>query len=206
MLNKVIIFAAGALTGALGGIIGTRTILTKRFNKDLNEVREYYKNKKPVDIPEKPVEEEKKEEQKTPPIFQKSSIDLDRYKQYVTNKYSDTAPADPEIDKEPDPVDIPACISPKEYYAGEESGEYECRELIFYEDDEVLADTNDEVVATGAQIDDLIGEGNIDRYGEFEVDMLYIRMPKTGNGMGTQYSISCVHGTYESVTGIPLSE
>lgn len=206
MLNKVIIFAAGALTGALGGIIGTRTILTKRFNKDLNEVREYYKNKKPVDIPEKPAEEEKKEEKKDPPIFQKASIDLDRYKKYISSKYPDEAPADHEVDKDPEPVNVPTCIPPMEYYAGQESGEYECRELIFYEDDEVLADTNDEVVATGPQIDDLIGEGNIDRYGEFEVDMLYIRMPKTGNGMGTQYSISCVHGTYESVTGIPLSE
>lgn len=211
-MHKALIFAAGALVGALGGIFTTKALMVKKFNQDLEEVRKYYRsrNKLKIDIPEEEKEEEPKKN-----VFQTSSIDLERYKNHVQKYNKQTVDA---FDEKPMSVDLgeptkpdisegPICIPPKDFLAGEESGEYESEELIFYEDDEVLADPNDEVVAIGPDIDDLVGVGNIDRIGEFEPDMVYIRKPKLPNeSKGTQYSISVVHSSYEQTTGIPLHE
>lgn len=202
MLNKVLIFSAGVLTGALGGFFVTKAMDIKRFNKDLNEIREHYKSKQPKE--ETPREEAKEEEPKKN-IFQTSSIDMDRYKKALAKKGYEIKEVEPDISQPTMPTvkGVPITVNSKDFYLGEEAGIYESEELIYYEDDEVLATPGDEIVAIGDDVDVKLGQGNIDKYGEFDTDMLYVRLPKLENeDKGTQYMITVLHDSYENVTGI----
>ena len=68
----------------------------------------------------------------------------------------------------PNVVEKPFIISPQEFG---ELDNYETSTLTYY-DDKVLADSGDDVIE---DIDEIVGEGSLTRFGEYEEDAVFVR-------------------------------
>lgn len=181
-LNKVIIFAAGAVIGSLVAWKLTKTKYEKIMIEEEQSLREYYNKKVKViedtatdlhdsyqrreDALRKKLEEETEKE---PEIVQGTNevdnkVFFDRYTE-ILNSYT-SSPEEPHLDNGTN--DKPYVVSPDEF--GEADG-YDIITLNYYADGVVADDWNDPIEDIGATI----GEDFASHYGEYEEDVVYVR-------------------------------
>lgn len=163
--------STGILIGfLLGGTIGSavtyilvRNKFAKQSQAEIEEIREYYSNRKPADICEKPEPPMTKEE-----IFRKiSEYDEKVFDLGYWSHHSESGSED----KNPIDRDGPYVISPEEFG---EIKEYSQISLTYYDGDGVLADDGDEIVD---DIDAIVGNDFQTHFGEYEDDSVFIRNP-----------------------------
>lgn len=168
-LKGLLIFAAGAVVGAVAGAYAVKDKAMKDAEEEIAEVREYYKRKeeparseakaesKPENSPEEKIEKTNQEAEEK------------EYKEIVKNNgytnYSNYAD-DTVIEKidTPDPY----VIEPEEF--GEEVG-YDTITLTYFMDG-VLIDDVDEVIDNP---DEVVGHENLLIFDEFDARTVYLR-------------------------------
>lgn len=180
-LNKVIIFAAGAVIGSLVAWKLTKTKYEKIMIEEEQSLREYYNKKVKViedtatdlhdsyqrreDALRKKLEEETEKE---PEIVQ----DMDELHDKEFNRYAEILKDHKYSHEEPcfdaGTNDKPYVVSPDEF--GEADG-YDIITLNYYADGVVADDWNDPIEDIGATI----GEDFASHYGEYEEDVVYVR-------------------------------
>ena len=168
LLNKFIIFAAGATIGS----VVTWKLLETKFEQKVQEetelTKEYYSKKDAETVVEKDIPEP--EEAPDEYYEEKPMTEKEEYNKLVgqlnyTN-YSNTNKK--EEKKEVDEVEKPYVIPPEEFG---DFDEYEQEELTYYTDG-IVADDFGNIID---DIDGTIGEDFADHYGEYEEDSVYIR-------------------------------
>lgn len=180
-LNKVIIFAAGAVIGSLVAWKLTKTKYERIMTEEDKSLREYYNKKikliedtatdlhdsyqRREDALRKKLEEKSEKE---PEIVQTMDelhdAEFDRYAEVLKDhKYSHDEPCFDE-----DAKDRPYVVSPDEFGNGDD---YDIITLNYYADGVVADDWNDPIEDLGATI----GEDFASHYGEYEEDVVYVR-------------------------------
>lgn len=109
--------------------------------------------------------------------------ELDEYAE-LTNLYSSEKGGAEKVE-----VKKPYVISPYDF---DENG-FRTMELTYYADD-ILEDENHEIVT---DVDDLLGEGSLNTFGEYEDDSVFVRNEK----LGIDFQILRDPRTYEEATG-----
>lgn len=168
LLNKFIIFAAGA---TIGSVVTWKLLETKfeqKVQEEIELTKEYYSKKDAETVVEKDIPEP--EEAPDEYYEEKPMTEKEEYNKLVgqlnyTN-YSNTNKK--EEKKEVDEVEKPYVIPPEEFG---DFDEYEQEELTYYTDG-IVADDFGNIVD---DIDGTIGEDFADHYGEYEEDSVYIR-------------------------------
>jgi len=166
MKNSTGVLIGFLLGGTLGSVVTYIFVKDKFANQaqaEIEEIREYYSNRKPADICEKPEPPMTKEE-----IFHHIS-DYDE-KVFDLGYWSHHAESGSE-DKIPINQDGPYVISPEEFG---EIAEYSQISLTYYEGDGVLADDGDEMVNNIAET---VGNDFQTHFGEYEDDSVFVRNP-----------------------------
>lgn len=180
-LNKVIIFAAGAVIGSLMAWKLTKTKYEKIMIEEEQSLREYYNKKVKViedtatDLHDSYQRREdalrKKLEEKTekePEIVQ----DMDEFHDKEFDKYAEILKDHKYSHEEPcfdvGTNDKPYVVSPDEFG---DADDYDIITLNYYADGVVADDWNDPIEDIGATI----GEDFASHYGEYEEDVVYVR-------------------------------
>lgn len=190
----VIAFAAGAVIGSAV----TWTILERKFEQRIQEeietVKEAFTEMNRTDEQTEETESEDEEEETSEGYHQvnwdeledldeESDEELEEYAE-LTNLYSSEKGGAEKVE-----VKKPYVISPYDF---DENG-FRTMELTYYEDG-VLEDENHEIVT---DIDDLLGEGSLNTFGEYEEDSVFVRNEK----LGIDFQILRDPRTYEEATG-----
>lgn len=180
-LNKVIIFAAGALIGSLAAWKFTKTKYEKIMIEEEQSLREYYNKKVKViedtatdlhdsyqrreDALRKKLEEEtEKEPEIVQDMDELHDKEFDRYAEILKDhKYSQEEPC-----FDAGTNDKPYVVSPDEFG---DADDYDIITLNYYADGVVADDWNDPIEDIGATI----GEDFASHYGEYEEDVVYVR-------------------------------
>ena len=180
-LNDFFIFAAGA---AIGSLV-TWKILKDRYERILDEIEYDEEN----DISEiNPVEEDDEYDA----IERARKLDLKEYANQIRKQNYGQVEFDFE-DEEVTDVDRPYVITPEEF--GENDG-YGIVSLYYY-DDGVVADTNNELVD---HVEDVVGLDFMNHYGEYEDDSVFIRNDR----LKTDYEIlRCLERYSDAVNTAP---
>ena len=163
-MKGLFIFAAGLAIGAVAGACMIKNKVLADAKEEINEVREYYRNKKEEVKEETPVTVvEKKEVEKieTTPVDKKEYGDLLQRNGY-TNYNKVETPKVAEIKYEP------YIIDPSEF--GEEPG-YDTVTATYFAD-KVLVDDVDEVIEDQ---ENTVGLKNLSIFEEFGATSIYVR-------------------------------
>lgn len=162
-LNKVFIFAAGAV---IGSAVTWKIIKTKYeqiANEEIESVKERFRNR------ENAAEDDASDEEKNVDNSLKdrdlssyeSIINENAYRNYSTPKGSEN-----EV-KEEKEVDRPYVIPPEEY----DENDYETESLTYYSDG-VLTDMYDNIIE---DVEGTVGKDSLTHFGEFEDDSVFVR-------------------------------
>lgn len=180
-LNKVIMFAAGAVLGSLVAWKLTKTKYEKIMIEEEQSLREYYNKKvkafeaaatdfldsyqRKEDALRKKLEEKtEKEPEIVQDMDELHDKEFDRYVEVLKDhKYSHEEPCFDEGTN-----DKPYVVSPDEFG---DADNYEIITLNYYADGVVADDWNDPIEDIGATI----GEDFASHYGEYEEDVVYVR-------------------------------
>lgn len=179
-MNKFMIFLTGTAVGASISYFVLKDKFAKENAKEVEYVRDQY---------EKMLDEERK-----------SHEDISKDKETVDEIVKSNGYSPDDGAKTSDPADLengerkpnthkgdePFIIKPEDFG----SGDYEIESLVYYAKNEKL------VYSTGSGvdiIDDLFPSEFLNRFGEYEEDMLYVRDPKEG----IDYDIEYVDEKYE---------
>ena len=201
-LNKVIMFAAGAVIGSLVAWKLTKTKYEKIMIEEEQSLREYY-NKKVKIIEDTATDlhdsyqhredelrknlEEKTE--KEPEIVQ----DMDELHDKEFDKYAEILKDHKYSHEEPcfdvGTNDKPYVVSPDEFG---DADDYDIITLNYYADGVVADDWNDPIEDIGATI----GEDFASHYGEYEEDVVYVRNDR----LKVEYEILRSNQRYEDMT------
>lgn len=204
-MNKLVIFACGALIGAVGGILGTRGYFKKKYEEIADEEIRSVKLKYKYDTKSNDIKGDEVIIRDSKGV-NKKFIDAEKKMIDYTSYYSNNAKKIAEMDLELDPGG-PEDDDPDEKrnaelrrkmavnYGIEEIDErdygefphFECRDLFYYNDG-IIADENEEIVA---EPDRLIGD--ISKLVENATDdYIYIR----NNSISADFCINCVGYDY----------
>ena len=179
-MNKFMIFLAGAGVGASVSYFVLKDKFTKQNAKEVEYVRDQY---------EKMLEEERNHE-KNNDKDKATAEEIAKSNGYSADDGAKTSdPADLEnSERKPNKHkgDEPFIIKPEDFG----SGDYEIESLVYYAKNEKLVYTTGSGVDI---IDDLFPSEFLNRFGEYEEDMLYVRNPKEG----VDYDIEYVNEKYE---------
>ena len=191
--TNVIMFAAGAVTGSVATWMILKSKYEKRVQEEIESVKESFismnnAQEQPSDDDTEDEEEETSEEYHQVNWDELEDLDeeedeLDEYAE-LTNLYSSEKGGAEKVE-----VKKPYVISPYDF---DENG-FQTMELTYYEDG-VLEDENHEIVT---DIDDLLGEGSLNTFGEYEDDSVFVRNEK----LGIDFQILRDPRTYEEATG-----
>ena len=166
-MKGLFIFAAGVVAGAVAGAYLVKDKIMADAKQEINEVREYYKEKmkKQENKEENKEEETKVEEQEETKVEEK-----EEYKE-LTKKYVDYSKAVEVNEKYVKPEDEPYTINPEEFGDKEDEG-WDTMVLTYFAD-KVLIDDADEVVE---QPDVVVGLDNLKIFEEFpDATCVYVR-------------------------------
>lgn len=162
-LNKVFIFAAGAV---IGSAVTWKIIKTKYeqiANEEIESVKERFRNRE--DAAKNGASDEKGNVDNSLKDRDLSSyesiINENAYRNYSTPKGSEN-----EI-KEEESVDRPYVIPPEEY----DENDYETESLTYYADG-VLTDIYDNIIE---DVEGTVGKDSLTHFGEFEDDSVFVR-------------------------------
>lgn len=165
--RTLIIFLSGMCTGVAGGILGVYKHFKNKSQEEIESARESIAEvlfKETSDKVSKAffetAESIKKEESQTE--YKEKVSDLD-----YGNVESESMPVH-KMPRTPTPYSDIYTITPDDYYYDREN---EKEELIYYEEENVLADGDDAEV----NIEESITTENLLKFGEYEEDVLYVR-------------------------------
>lgn len=159
-LNKVFIFAAGAIIGSAVTIKFAQKKYERIAREEIDAVKEYYANKLKQETPEEDIPEETESEDEVEPVVSEYNNILESEGYY---SYDEAQAMRKHIGK-----DNPYIIEPAEYGEFED---YDTLSLTYYADG-VLADSSGDPIDDA---DDLIGTEALDHIGEFEPDSVHVR-------------------------------
>lgn len=184
MLKNILIFVAGAVVGAGSTYFILKDKFEERLEVDLDDMRGYFEKKAQDKDPEyeEKAELAKKSLEKPDISTYKAVLEKVRYDQ--VNKESKPDPADEEHPTEPNPD--PYVISPEEFGVNRA---YDTTSLTYYAGDEVLADDRDEVL----DIQTYIGHDALERFGEYEDDVVYVQNDRFGTYYEVFLDQRCFH-------------
>lgn len=163
-MNQAFIFSAGLVVGGIAGYY----ICKKRYHIVKAEVVEIKETKK-----EEPIKNDISKEE--PSYMKHEEKTGDEEWDEAEKQY----PVEPEM--------IPYVISPEAF--ANEKPEYAKVTLVYYEENEVLINEEEETV----DIDSNIGYDSINHFGEFEKDAVFIRNESLGN----DYEVLLEHASWE---------
>lgn len=189
-MKKIILSGAvGLVVGGAVGFIFGKTVAGKKFDEELEATRRYYKGKSEKKEKNAVAEvKEAAEPVKPMPVTSKTSIDFtnNKSKSHDISKYTKTKESF-----------APYPITPEDWDKNEKV--YNKEWLIYYEDDDVLADNDDRIWG----IAENIGRDNLENHmGEFEEETLYV----CNDRIGTLFCVSWTKDSYEETTGISPAE
>ena len=150
ILSKALIFTAGVAVGTAVTWVLVKDKYEKRATEEINEIRNFYFNKKEEETITDTEEEDDEDENKgddQPQLFES---------RYFYER------------KEGDEVVPPYVISPDEF---DEVG-YKTESLYWYNDHVLAYVLNGEIVE---DIDSLVGEDSLTHFGEYEEDSVFVR-------------------------------
>ena len=162
-LNKVFIFAAGAV---IGSAVTWKIIKTKYeqiANEEIESVKERFRNRENAAEDGASDEEENVDNSLKDRDLSsyESIINENSYRNYSTPKGSEN-----EV-KEEEEVDGPYVIPPEEY----DENDYETESLTYYADG-VLTDIYDNIIE---DVEGTVGKDSLTHFGEFEDDSVFVR-------------------------------
>lgn len=162
-LNKVFIFAAGAVIGSAVTWKITKTKYEQIANEEIESVKERFRNRENAaedgaSDKEENVDNSLKDRDLS---SYESIINENAYRNYSTPKGSEN-----EI-KEEESVDRPYVIPPEEY----DENDYETESLTYYADG-VLTDMYDNIIE---DVEGTVGTDSLTHFGEYEDDSVFVR-------------------------------
>lgn len=188
MFKKVIIFCVGAAAGYTAAYFLTKNKFQKIADEEINSMKEYYKSK-PVHIEKQKKDLPKNEE----PI---KTNNLSELQELYSSKHNDDL--DPGYYSSPYPFEQdhpsdgiasdPYTITADQFV--NEKRNYEKTTLLYFEGNGVLCEDSERIIE---DIDSSIGRENLDKFGEFEEDVAYIRNER----LGIDYEVLLQHATYK---------
>lgn len=196
MDNKAWFMIGGFVLGAISGGTVTYFITKKKFEekaqKEIDSVKEYFTvpkvELKKDDIAKEPIDEKKD-------VIAEQAVKRPSLTEYAKKlkdggyvNYSDKN-INPEKDEKIESSMKPEVIDPNEYGDDET---YDQVSLTLYSDG-VLADEDDTIL----NINEVIGEGNLDRMGEYEDDALHVK----NNVRKVYYEVLADERSYIDATG-----
>lgn len=172
-IKKVAIFVAGLAIGGVSTYFATKSKYTEIMNEEIDMVRDYYSGllKGEVDI------DEDEDEESEPTVAEEAVSEVkpnirEVYKQKVEEcGYSYDEEDEDEDDEEESKTtyDAPYVIPPEDLGEYED---YEVIELMYYEEDGILADDCDEIVD---DVEGTVGWAALKSFGEYEDDAVHVR-------------------------------
>ena len=196
MDNKTWFMIGGFVLGVISGGTVTYFITKKKFEeraqKEIDSVKEYFTvpkvELKKEDIAKEPIDEKKD-------VIAEQAVKRPSLTEYAKKlkdggyvNYSDKN-VNPEKDEKIESSMKPEVIDPNEYGDDET---YDQVSLTLYSDG-VLADEDDTIL----NINEVIGEGNLDRMGEYEDDALHVK----NNVRKVYYEVLADERSYIDATG-----
>ena len=196
MDNKTWFMIGGFVLGVISGGTATYFITKKKFEeraqKEIDSVKEYFTvpkvELKKEDIAKEPIDEKKD-------VIAEQAVKRPSLTEYAKKlkdggyvNYSDKN-VNPEKDEKIESSIKPEVIDPNEYGDDET---YDQVSLTLYSDG-VLADEDDTIL----NINEVIGEGNLDRMGEYEDDALHVK----NNVRKVYYEVLADERSYIDATG-----
>lgn len=196
MDNKVWFMIGGFVLGAISGGAATYFITKKKFEeraqKEIDSVKEYFTVPK-VELKKEDIAKEPNDEKKD--VIAEQAVKRPSLTEYAKKlkdggyvNYSDKN-VNPEKDEKIESSMKPEVIDPDEYGDDET---YDQVSLTLYSDG-VLADEDDTIL----NINEVIGEGNLDRMGEYEDDALHVK----NNVRKVYYEVLADERSYIDATG-----
>ena len=191
MLKNVIIFGVGAAIGSFAAYFYAKKKYQKIADEEINSMKEYYEIKKE----KKPIVEVKS--------FQKEDViktnSLSELQELYSSKHN--ADLDPGYYSSPYPfsereddhptdgsLEDPYTITADQFV--NEKRNFEKETLLYFEGNGVLCEDTERIIE---DIDSSIGRDNLDKFGEFEEDVMYIRNER----LGIDYEVLLQHSTYK---------
>lgn len=170
MLNKVLLFVAGAAIGSVATWIFVKTKYEQIAEEEIESIREYYNGKLQNLAEEASKEREKEfeEEKET----QAAVMTREAYEQYA-NAYKSEEENENE-EEENDMENKPYVISPEEF--GEEG--YDQVSLTYYADGVLTDEAGDPI--EDEDIERIIGKESLEHFGEYEDDSVFVRNDQLG--------------------------
>lgn len=163
--TTIIAFAVGASVGAVASWLLTKSHYDKLVKEEIQSVKDMYKRKY-VGI-QNAQEDDDDTEEETEEEESERAAKLREYRERVTEfGYSGDHQEDTTNN------DAPYVIPPEEFGENED---YDTETLNYYADG-VLTDDMDNMIR---DIDELVGEGSLNRFGEYEDDAVHVKNDKT---------------------------
>lgn len=183
LLNKVLIFAAGAAVGSLVTWKLVETKYKKLAQEEIDSVKEAFGYSST-----KTHESEKEEEYDEPQDDEDSYDEQEEAARIIReNGYDYTAASEKE--EEDEMKNEPYVISPDEF----DEMDYKVRTLTYYDDD-VLTDENGKIIHDAEK---LVGTEALKSFGQYEDDSVFVR----NDALKTDYEIladaRCYHELYQ---------
>lgn len=159
-MNKILVFAAGAVLGSLVTWKLTKEKYARIAQEEIDSVKEVFARREREEIA---ANEQSDDEDYIEPCQEEVS----NYKKIITEQGYTTMKEDEAVGTKP------YVISPDVF--GDDP-DYKTESLTYYAD-KVLTDEDNHVINPG-RIDDLIGEDSLNHFGEYEEDSVFVRNEK----------------------------
>lgn len=210
-IKTVLVFLAGTTIGGVAGMYAAKTVIARQSEEELENIRQHYEERieeletKIVDLevatatsvltdtdtPE-PTTKEKKHNTKTTKKneTEEAAEVVDYNKMYDTTTKEDPVPAKKKSTPKkkttkPEEKDI-FVIEPDEF---RESNGYDKIRLAYFEDEETFIDEDGDTFKDGFAV---LGEESLERFGEYEDDMVYVRNKLTETDYAVCYEMRTV--------------
>lgn len=188
---NTIMFAAGAVSGSAVTWFVLKSKYEQRIQEEIETVKEAFigmnSAQRQTDEETEDEEEEASEGYHQVNWDELEDLDEDELEEYadLTNMYSNEKGRAEKVE-----VQNPYVIEPMEF--GEADG-YKTVSLTYYADG-ILEDDKHKIVT---DIEELIGKGSLDTFGDYEDDSVFVRNPR----LRTDFEILKDYNTYEEATG-----
>ena len=162
-MNKILVFAAGAVLGSLVTWKLTKDKYARIAQEEIDSVKEVFARREREEIAANEQSDDEEDEEDTEP----SQEEINNYKKIIAEQGYTTIKEDEAVGTRP------YVIPPKDF--GDDP-DYKTVSLTYYAD-KVLTDEDNHVINPG-RIDDLIGEDSLTHFGEYEDDSVFVRNEK----------------------------